>query len=424
MRLGRLSGLERQKIEDEFNEIADKILKLLEILSSDENMLNIVKDELIEIKSKFGDERRTSIENVYDDIDIEDLIEETECIYTLTNLGYIKRVPVSTYKTQKRGGRGVSGMATREEDVVKTLFTASTHSNIMFFTSKGRVYRLKGYHIPESSRQAKGMNVINLIELDQDEKITAMIPVANDMLKDAKKGDEAEHFLFFVTRQGVIKRIALADLDSTRKAGVRALTLNDEDTLVEVRLTDGKQKIIIGTNNGQAVCFNETEVRAMGRTATGVRGIKLRNGDFVIGAGRAHDDGMVLTITENGYGKRTNVLEFAVKHRGGVGVKLHEITEKTGNIAGLVVTHADDDVILITNEGIIIRTDSESIRECGRASQGVIVMKAQGEDTKVISIARTDKEEEYDEDTNLDPQQVEQTMESTADETTQITTEE
>ncbi|MFI3115959.1 MAG: DNA gyrase subunit A [Clostridia bacterium] len=402
MRLGRLSGLERQKIEDEFNEIAEKIANLLEILSSKENILAIVREELIEIKAKFGDDRRTSIENVYDDIDIEDLIEETECVYTLTNLGYIKRVPTSTYKSQKRGGRGVSGMSTRDEDIVKTLFTSSTHSNIMFFTSKGRVYRLKGYHIPESSRTARGMNIINLLELDNDEKITAMIPVSNDMFNDAKKGDEAEHFLFFVTRQGVVKRIALADLDSTRKAGVRALTLNEEDTLVEVRLTDGIQNIIIGTFEGQAVCFEEKEVRAMGRTATGVRGIKLREGDYVIGAGRAHEDGMVLTITENGYGKRTKTSEFAVKHRGGVGVKLHEVTEKTGNVIGLVITNEEDDVMLITSEGVIIRTDTLSIRECGRASQGVIVMKTQ-EDVKVISIERTEKEEEIDEsDENIE----------------------
>ncbi|MFI3226801.1 MAG: DNA gyrase subunit A [Clostridia bacterium] len=421
MRLGRLSGLERQKIEDEFNEIAEKIAKFEEILSSDSNMLAIVRDELTEIKSKFGDERRTSIENVYDDIDIEDLIEETECVYTLTNLGYIKRVPTSTYKSQRRGGRGVTGMQTREEDIVKTLFTSSTHSNIMFFTSKGRVYRLKGYHIPESSRTARGMNIINLLELDADEKITAMIPVSNDMFNDAKKGDEAEHFLFFVTRQGVIKRIALADLDSTRKAGVRALTLNEDDTLVEVRLTDGKQIIIIGTYNGQAVCFDETEVRAMGRTATGVRGIKLRDGDYVIGAGCAIEEKMVLTITENGYGKRTKPSEFAIKHRGGVGVKLHEITEKTGNVIGLVMTTDNDDVMLITSEGIIIRTDTTTIRECGRASQGVIVMKTQ-EDVKVISIERTEKEEESDLDEN-DVLITEETSEN-AEEVIEETTEE
>ena len=396
MRLGRLSGLERQKIDHEFTDINAKIIEFIEILSSDKNMLDIVIEELNEIKAKFGDERLTSIENVVDDIDIEDLIEETECIYTLTQLGYIKRVPTSTYKTQRRGGRGVAGMTTREEDIVKTLFTSSTHANIMFFTSKGRVYRLKGYQIPESSRIAKGMNIVNLLELDTDETITAMIPVANEMLKNAK---EEEHFLFFVTRLGIVKRIALCDLDSTRKGGVRALTLNDDDLLVEVRMTDGKQKIIIGTNNGLAVCFDENEVRAMGRVAAGVRGIKLRNGDYVIGAGRCRDDAMVLTITENGYGKRTKTEEFAVKHRGGVGVKLHEITEKTGKITGLIITKGDDDVILITNEGVIIRTDSESIRECGRASQGVIVMKTH-EDVKVISVAKTDKEEIDETDEN------------------------
>ncbi len=409
MRLGRLSGLERQKIDNEFEDINEKIRDFVEILSSDDNMLAIVRDEILVIKEKFGDDRRTAIEDVYDDIDLEDLIEETECVYTLTRLGYIKRVPTNTYKAQRRGGRGVSGLSTREEDVVTTLFTSSTHAHIMFFTTKGRVYRLKGYQIPESSRTAKGMNIINLLELDQDEKITAMIPISNDMFKDAKKGDDAEHFLFFVTRNGTVKRIALADLDSTRKGGVRALTLNDDDALVEVRLTDGTQKIIIGTFKGQAVCFEETEVRAMGRTAAGVRGIKLKEDDYVIGAGRTHEEGMVLTITENGYGKRTPCSEFAVKHRGGLGVKLHEITEKTSNIAGLVITAPDDDIMIITNEGVIIRTCTESIRECGRASQGVIVMKTT-DDVKVISIARTEKDE------NPEDEDIENVVEETTEE--------
>lgn len=383
MRLGRLSGLEREKIDNEYSDLETRIAGFMEILESESRLLEVVKAEMQEIKQKYGDERHTEIQNVADEIDIEDLIEEQDCAYTLTHFGYIKRQPTSAYRAQRRGGRGVSAMATREEDFAKYLFTASTHATILFFSNLGKVYKLKGYQIPETGRSAKGMNLVNLLELDPEEKITAMFPI---------KEFSDDKFLFFVTKQGVAKRIVLSDLQNIRRAGLRALNLNEDDALVDVRLTDGNQNILIATHNGRAICFDETEVRAMGRTATGVRGIKLADGDYVIGAGRARPDGFVLTITENGYGKRTPVEEYTVHHRGGGGIMLHGLTEKTGPIAGLAVVDNDNDVMIITDDGVIIRTACEDIRVCGRSSQGVITMRT-GEDVRVISIARTEKEE-------------------------------
>lgn len=384
MRLGRLSGLEQEKIRDEYNELENKIAGFEEILSSDTNILAVVKDELQEIKQKYGDERHTEIANVADEIDIEDLIEEQDCAYTLTHFGYIKRQPTSVYRAQRRGGRGVSAMSTREEDFAKDIFTASTHDTILFFSDRGKVYKLKGYQIPETGRSAKGMNIINLLELESGEKITAMFPI---------KEFADDKFLFFVTRQGVAKRVVLSDLQNIRRAGLRALNLNEDDALVDVRLTDGEQNILIATHEGRAICFDENEVRAMGRTATGVRGIRLSEGDYVIGAARARKGAYVLSITENGYGKRTLVEEFTIHHRGGGGMMLHNLTAKTGLVAGIAVVDGDNDVMIITDDGVIIRTGCEEIRECGRGSQGVIVMRT-GEDVKVIAIARTSKEEE------------------------------
>ena len=384
MRLGRLSGLEQEKIRDEYNELESKIASFTEILSSDTNILAVVKDELQEIKQKYGDERHTEIANVADEIDIEDLIEEQECAYTLTHFGYIKRQPTSVYRAQKRGGRGISAMSTREEDFAKDIFTASTHDTILFFSNRGKVYKLKGYQIPETGRSAKGMNIVNLLELENDEKITTMFPI---------KEFADDKFLFFVTRQGIAKRVVLSDLQNIRRAGLRALNLNEGDALVDVRLTDGAQNILIATHEGRAICFDENEVRAMGRTATGVRGIRLSEGDYVVGAARARKGAYVLSITENGYGKRTPVEEFTIHHRGGGGMMLHNLTAKTGLVAGIAVVDGDNDVMIITDDGVIIRTGCEEIRECGRGSQGVIVMRT-GEDVKVISIARTSKEEE------------------------------
>lgn len=387
MRLGRLSGLEQQKLNEEYAELEGKIAGFMEILSSDHNMLEVVKKELLEIKNAYGDERRTEIANVADEIDIEDLIEEEDCTYTLTHFNYIKRIPTSAYRAQNRGGRGVNAMTTREEDFTRGLFTASTHDTLLFFTTQGKVYKLKGYQVPEAGRAAKGTNIVNLLELDPEEKVTAMFPIRE--FSDDK-------YMVFVTRMGVIKRIVLSDLQNIRRGGLRALGLNEGDVVVDVRLTDGNENILIATHEGKAITFAEKEVRAMGRTAVGVRGIRLAEGDYVVSAARARKGAQVLSITENGYGKCTPVEEFSVHHRGGSGVMLHNLTEKTGLVAGAVVVDAENDVMIITDDGVIIRTPVGQIRECGRGSQGVIVMRI-AEDVKVISIVRTDHEEETEE---------------------------
>ncbi len=387
MQLRRLQGLEREKLLAEYNELEDKIKYYISLLEDHEKLLGVLRDELIQIRDKFGDERKTEIQMVADEIDIEDLIEEQECVYTLTHFGYIKRSPTATYRAQKRGGRGVSAMSHREEDFTKDIFTASTHAHILFFTNKGKVYKMKGYQIQESSRAAKGQNIVNLLEVESDEKITAMFPI---------REFEEDKYMVFVTRQGTVKRIMLRELQNIRRVGLRALNLAEGDELVDVRLTDGTEKILIATHDGRAITFDENEVRAMGRTAVGVRGIRLNEGDYVIGAARARIGAQVLSITENGYGKRTPVEDFSVHHRGGGGIMLHQLTEKTGAVAGIVVVDEDEDVMIITSGGIIIRTAVDDIRECGRSSQGVIVMRI-GEDVKVISITRAGKEEDASE---------------------------
>ena len=388
MQLRRLQGLEREKLEAEYNELEEKIKYYISLLEDHEKLLGVLRDELIQIRDKFGDERKTEIQMVDDEIDIEDLIEEQECVYTLTHFGYIKRSPTATYRAQKRGGRGVSAMSHREEDFTKDIFTASTHDHILFFTNKGKVYKMKGYQIQESSRTAKGQNIVNLLEVESDEKITAMFPI---------REFEEDKYMVFVTRQGTVKRVMLRELQNIRRVGLRALVLAEGDELVSVLLTGGDEKILIATHGGRAITFEENEVRAMGRVAVGVRGIRLNEGDYVVGADIARPGAQVLSITENGYGKRTAVEEFSVHHRGSSGITLHQLTEKTGDIAGIAVVDAADDVMIITNGGIIIRTAVDSIRECGRSSQGVIVMRT-GEDVHVISITRTDKEEESSED--------------------------
>lgn len=387
MRLGRLSGLEQEKLNEEYREIEGKIVSFREILSSDHNVLEVVKAELREIRAQYADERRTEITAAADDIDIEDLIEEQDSTYTLTHAGYIKRMPTSAYRTQRRGGRGVNAMATREEDFVRSIFNASTHDNILFFSNLGKVYKLKGYQIPEAGRAAKGQNIINLLEIEPGEKITAMFPIRE--FTDDK-------YMVFVTKYGTIKRVVLSDLQNIRKVGLRALSLAEGDLLVDVRLTEGHENILIATHQGRAITFDETEVRAMGRQAAGVRGIRLADGDYVVGAARARKGAQVLSVTENGYGKRTPVEDFSIHHRGGGGILLHGLTDKTGLVAGIAVVDLDNDIMMITDDGVIIRTPVEDIRQCGRNSQGVIVMRT-GEDVKVISIARTDKEEEDEE---------------------------
>lgn len=392
MRLGRLQGLEVEKIENELDALHKKIAEYEDILAHAEKIYAIVKQELTEICDKFGDERRTEISMVENELDIEDLIEEEQCAYTLTRLGYIKRLPVSAYRTQKRGGRGITAMATREEDIVETVFTASTHDHVLFFTNLGKVLRLKGYMIPEASRTSKGTNIVNLLQLEGGERVTAMIPIKEFC-------DEA--YVFFATKQGVVKRTHLSELHTARKAGVRVITLNEGDELIGVRLTDGQDKVILCTHDGRGIRFDEKEVRTMGRSAAGVRGIRLSEGDYVVGVACDSEGQYLLTVTENGYGKLTSPREFTEHHRGGGGIIAHNLTDKTGPLAGIKSVDTYNDILLITDEGVIIRTGVETIRVCSRSSQGVKLMRLD-EGVKLISLAKADKEEEEEAEENAE----------------------
>ncbi len=388
MQLKRLQGLEREKIENEHKELQEKIAYYNELLASEEMLKGVLKQELIELRDKFGDERKTEIAMLEDEIDIEDLIEEEECVFTLTAAGYIKRLPANTYRTQRRGGRGITAQSLREEDYVDTLFTASTHDYILFFTNKGRVYRKKGYQIPEAGRTAKGTNIVNVLPVESDEKVNAMIHI--------REFDE-DAYLVMVTRRGTAKRMRLDALKNIRSVGIRALRLDEGDELISVRQTDGEQNIILATHKGMAICFKETDVRPMGRDATGVRGIRLRKGDYVVGAARARAEGSLLMVTENGYGKRTPIQEYIrgdgePQHRGGYGLKGYNITGKTGPIAGVKVVDDTDDILLISDDGVIIRMAADSINTYSRTAQGVILMRL-AEGVKVISLARTEREE-------------------------------
>jgi len=390
MRLRSLQGLEIEKIENEYNELLKMIDYYLMLLESREKLDEVLIEELTEIRDKYGDERRTEIAVVEDEIDIEDLIDEEECVYTLTHAGYIKRLPANTYRAQRRGGRGITAMTTKEEDYVETLFTASTHDYILFFTNLGRVYRKKGYMIPESGRQARGTNIVNILPMQPGEKVSAMIRMR-------EFGEE--EYLVMVTRKGTVKRMRKTELRNIKNVGIRALTLSDDDELISVRDTDGDQKILIATNNGMAICFKETDVRPMGRAAAGVRGIRLRKGDYCVGAARAREGGALLTVTEKGYGKRTEISEYLrgdegeAQNRGGYGKKNQTITDKTGKVADIKVVDDNDDVMIISDDGTIIRMAATDIRIIGRSTQGVRLMRT-GKETKVISIARTEKEEE------------------------------
>ena len=390
MRLRSLQGLEIEKIEKEYNELLKMIDYYLMLLGNQEKLDEVLIEELTEIRDKYGDERRTEIAVVEDEIDIEDLIDEEECVYTLTNAGYIKRLPANTYKAQRRGGRGIMAMTTREEDYVETLFTASTHDYILFFTNHGRVYRKKGYMIPESGRQARGTNIVNVLPIQPGEKVSAMIRV---------REFGADEFFVMVTRKGTIKRMRMTELKNIKNVGIRALTLSEDDELISVRDTDGKQRILIATHNGMAICFDETDVRPMGRVAAGVRGIRLRKDDYCIGAARAREGGALLTVTINGYGKRTEISEYfrgdegGVQSRGGYGKKNYIINDKTGKVADIKVVDDNDDVLIISDDGTIIRMAAADISTYSRVTQGVRLMRT-GKETKVISIARTDKEDE------------------------------
>ena len=387
MRLKALQGLDREKLESEYQELEEKIAWYNKVLSDEGLVRQILKEELTAISDKYGDDRMTEIQDVEDEIDIEDLIEEEQCVFTLTQAGYIKRTPVSEYTAQSKGGMGKKGITTREEDVVVDVFTASTHDYILFFTDTGKVYRKKGYQIPESGKTAKGTNIVNILQVEQGERVQTMIHTRNIE-------DEENRFLFMVTRNGTVKRLPVGTLRNLRNNGIRALRMDEGDQLISVRETDGAQKILIATHDGMAVCFDENDVRPMGREAVGVRGIRLRDGDYVVGAARAHEGRTVLSITEHGYGKRTPVEEYRITNRGGIGIKNYMVTEKTGPVVGIKVVDGTEDLLLVTQAGILIRTDVDSIRIAGRATQGVIVMRFKEEGDQVISMALADKEEE------------------------------
>ena len=383
MRLKALQGLDREKLENEYRELEERIAYYKSLLADPEKIKGVLREELIAIRDKYGDERRTEIQDVEDEIDFEDLIDEEDCVYTLTHNGYIKRLPASEYRAQGRGGKGVRAMATREEDYVETVFTASTHDNILFFTSMGKVYVRKGYRIPEAGRNARGSNIVNIIPLDPGEKVSAMI---------AGRGISEESFLVFVTRNGTVKRTMQSAFKNLRSNGIRALTLDEGDELMTVLQTSGEDKILIATREGMAICFKESDARAMGRDAVGVRGIRLREGDFVVGASIAAEGTALLSISENGYGKRTDVGEYSVQNRGGMGLKNYNITEKTGKIADVAVVSGDEDLLVISDDGTIIRMDVGSISLLSRSTQGVRVMRV-SDGAKVISIAPTAKDE-------------------------------
>ena len=388
MRLKALQGLDREKLQTEYKELEEKIAYFLRILSDEGLVKSILKEELTAIADKFGDDRKTEIQDVEDELDIEDLIEEEQCVFTLTENGYIKRTPVSEYAAQSKGGMGKKGITTREEDTVVDVFTASTHDYILFFTDTGKVYRKKGYQIPESGKTAKGTNIVNILQVETGERVQAMLHF--------REQSEDELYLFMTTRNGTVKRLEVSALKNLRNNGIRALTLDEGDQLISVTETRGHDRMLIATHDGQAVCFDETDVRAMGRIAVGVRGIRLREGDYVVGAARADADKTVLSITERGFGKRTPVEEYRITNRGGLGIRNYMVTEKTGPIVGIKVVDGTEDLLLVTAAGILIRTPVENIRVAGRATQGVIVMRFKEEGDRVISMALADHEEKAD----------------------------
>ena len=399
MRLKALQGLEREKLQNEYDELEKRIAYFRELLADPEKVKAVLRDELIAIRDKYGDERKTEIQDIEDDIDIEDLIEEEQCVFTLSHGGNIKRVPVDEYTAQKRGGKGVRAATLRDEDYVDTVFTASTHDYILFFTNRGRCYRKKGYLIPEAGRTARGVNIVNFIQVEKDEKVNAMLHV-REMDDDS--------FLVFATRNGTVKRMPLSALRNIRTGGSRALTLDEGDELINVMRTDGSQNILMATHNGQAICFAETDVRPMGREAVGVRGIRLKDGDWVVGAEIAQPDAGVLSITENGYGKRTPAADYIrggeePQHRGGSGMKNYNITDKTGPVAAVKVVYDTDDVLVVSDDGVIIRMEAAGISELGRATQGVRIMRL-SDGARVISVALTDRAESEDAATAEEPE--------------------
>ena len=378
MRLKTLSGLQREKIENEYEELMKLIAYLKDVLSSEKLVFDIIKKELIEVKEKFGDSRKTKIVAAEGEFEIEDLIKEEQTVIALTHFGYIKRMPIDTYKSQKRGGKGITGMATREEDFVKQIFTASTHDTLLFFTNKGKVYRLRGYEIPEAGRTARGTAIVNILSLDRGEKISAVITISN--FAEGK-------YLLMATKNGMIKKTALSEYNSVRKSGLQAITLKDEDELIDVRMTDGQDNVVLVTHQGLCITFGEKDVRPIGRVGQGVIGIKLNDGDNVIGMEPiiAGSKATLLAITENGFGKRTELDEYRVQTRGGKGVITYKTTPKTGKIVGIRIATDDEDVMLITNTGTVIRLKVKDISVLGRATQGVTLMRTK-DNCKVVSI--------------------------------------
>ena len=392
MQLKRLQGLEREKLQNEYDELEKRIEYYRELLASEEMLKGVLKTELIAIRDRFGDERKTEIQDVEDELDIEDLIEEEQCVFTLSHAGYIKRVPAATYRAQRRGGRGVTGQTTREEDFVESVFSASTHDYLLFFTNRGRVHRRKGYQIPEAGRTAKGTNIVNILPLEAGERVTAGITVH----------DFDEDYLMLVTKNATVKRLELSALYTARKAGIRALTIAEDDELIAVLKTSGENNIILATAGGMAICFCETDVRVMGRDAAGVRGMALSGGDYIVGAGIAEPGKELLTVTQNGYGKRTALEEYLrgddagekrAQSRGGKGLKNYNLTAKTGQVAGVAIVDDGDDVMLIENGGVLIRMAAADINTYKRGTQGVILMRL-GEGNQVISVSRVDREDE------------------------------
>ena len=384
MRLKTLSGLQREKIDEEYKQLMEQIEKYRKILGSEKLVCDIIKEELLEIKDKYGDERRTQIIAAEGEFETEDLIKEETTVVALTHFGYIKRMPVDTYKTQKRGGKGITGIHTREEDFVEQIFVTSTHDIIMFFTNKGKMYRLKGYEVPEAGRTAKGTAIVNLLQLDGDEKITAVIPIHAFV---------EEQYLLMATKYGIVKKTKLMEYNSIRKTGLQAISLKDDDELIDVRLTDGERNIVIVTHEGMSITFSELDVKAVGRVSQGVIGIKLTGDDYVIGMEPIYNEkDYLLAITENGFGKRTELEEYRVQARAGKGVITYKTTPKTGKVVGIKVVNDTEDIMLITDGGIVIRLEVQNISVLGRSTQGVTLMKT-NDGGKVVSIAKISNEE-------------------------------
>ncbi len=386
MRLARLQGLEREKIDAEYEELMVVIAHLKDVLANEYMVLDIIKEELTVLRDKFGDDRKSEITAHEDEINIEDLIEEEDVVVTLTHFGYVKRIPATTYKAQRRGGKGIMGITTREEDFVERLFVTSTHNYVLFFTTKGRMYKLKAYEIPEAGRQAKGTAIVNLLQLDPEEKVTAAICV---------KDFEPDKYLFFATRKGVVKKTDFMSYHSNRKGGLAAIVLDEDDELINVKLTDGNEDILLSTRHGMCIRFNESDVRPLGRVSHGVRGIRLAEGDYVVGMSAAKEDADLLVVTENGYGKKTSLAEYKTQNRGGQGVNTYRLSETTGDVAGIKVVTETDDIMLITSDGTIIRMKTREISRIGRLTKGVRLMRLN--DVQVVSIARTEEQEEEEE---------------------------